>query len=183
MEWHDHSRLEGQHAFLSASKHAWVNYSPEKLVETYKNFQAVEMGTRLHALACEHIKLGIKMPKNNKTLNAYINDAIGFGMTPEQILYFSPNCFGTADAILFKKDFLRIHDLKTGTTRASMVQLDIYAALFCLEYKKQPDQIGMELRIYQNDQVVVSEPDPKDIQKIMDTIILSDQIISDIEGE
>ena len=49
-------------------------------------------------------------------------------MTPEQILYYSDNCFGTADAILFRNNFLRIHDLKTGKIPAHMEQLEIYAS-------------------------------------------------------
>ena len=29
----------------------------------------------------------------------YVNDGVGFKLTPEQILYYSPYCYGTADAI------------------------------------------------------------------------------------
>jgi hypothetical protein len=36
----------------------------------------------------------------------YVNDAIGYQMTPEQPIYYSENCVGTADAISFKNDFL-----------------------------------------------------------------------------
>ena len=75
--------------------------------------------------------------------------SIGFKLTPEQVLYYSSNCFGTADAISFKDKFLRIHDLKTGVIPAHVEQLEIYAALFCLEYKVKPQDIGMELRLYQ----------------------------------
>jgi hypothetical protein len=111
----------------------------------------------------------------------YVNDAIGYKMIPEQILYYSDNCFGTADSIIFKNDFLRIHDLKTGVTPAHMEQLEVYAALFCLEYKIRPGDIGMELRLYQNDQVLYHQPTAENIAPIMDTIITFDKLINRIK--
>lgn len=134
MQWNDHSRLTGQHAFLGASKYHWLNYDAQRLADAYLSFQAKEKGTRLHAFAAECITLRQKLPKSKKTLNAYVNDAIGFRMIPEMVLYYSENCFGTADAISFNDDLLRIHDLKTGAVPAHMEQLFIYAALFCMEY-------------------------------------------------
>lgn len=183
MQFNRHSNLEGQHAFLSASSHHWVNYDLDKLILVWRNMQAKERGTRLHDFARRAIELGIKLPRSQNALNRYVNDAIGFRMTPEQVLYYSVNCFGTADAISFRDNMLRIHDLKTGTTPVSMVQLEIYAALFCLEYHFKPDQIRMELRIYQGDEVVVHEPDPKDILGIMDRIELFDREIERIKAE
>lgn len=183
MKWNRHSYLEGKHAFLGASQYSWLNYDNDKLVERYFNFKAVERGTRLHALAAEHIRLGIKMPKTKKTLDQYVNDAIGYGMDPEVLLYFSDNCFGTADAISFKKDFLRIHDLKTGVTPASIKQLYIYAALFCLEYEVIPGNIGMELRLYQNNDVIISNPEADDIFPIMDKIVTFDKVLQEIKSE
>lgn len=145
---------------------------------------AKERGTRLHAFAKECIELNQKLPKSNKTLNMYVNDAIGFKMQPEQILYYSDNCYGTADAINFKKQFLRIHDLKTGVTPASLHQLEIYASLFCLEYEIKPNDIEIELRIYQNDDILVGNPTKEDILPIMNKIIIFDRIIEEIkEGE
>ena len=186
MIWKDHSYdvREGEHAFLGASKYSWLNYDEDKLAKMYKNYLSAQiMGTRLHALACEHIRLGIKMPKSKTTLNMYINDAIGFRMQPEQVLYFSQNCFGTADAISFKEkdSMLRIHDLKTGLTPASLHQLEIYAALFCLEYKIKPGNIKTELRIYQNDDILFGYPTAEDILPIMDKIIIFDKIIESIK--
>lgn len=186
MNWNDHSRQvpEGSHAFLGASKYSWLNYSEDKLKEVYKNLLAKERGTRLHAFAKECIDLNQKLPKSNKTLNMYVNDAIGFKMQAEQILYYSNNCYGTADAISFKKDFLRIHDLKTGVNPASLHQLEIYASLFCLEYDIKPNDIEMELRIYQNDDILVGNPTKEDILPIMNKIIIFDRIIEEIkEGE
>jgi hypothetical protein len=137
-------------------------------------------GTRLHEYAKESILLGIKQAKVKKTLNMYINDAIGFRMTPEQILFYSENCFGTADAISFRQDVLRIHDLKTGVTPASMKQLEIYAALFLLEYKQKPKDI--ELRIYQDDLIIVHNPLLEEIEIVCERIIESDKIIQMIKG-
>lgn len=179
MIFNDHSRLAGEHAFLSASQHSWVNYDEEKLVQRFHTIQAAALGTRLHALAAEHIKLGLRMPRTKATFNAYVNDAIGYRLTPEQVLYYSPNAFGTADAISFdeKSKLLRIHDLKTGTGRVSIQQLVIYAALFCLEYHYKPYEINFELRIYQNDDVLIHIPEPDEVAHIMDLIIEFDKII------
>lgn len=183
MNFNDHSHLEGMHAFLSPSKYYWINYDDEKLHSVYTRHLATQMGTRLHEFAKESILLGIKLPRTNKTLNLYVNDAIAYRMTPEQLLYYSENCFGTADAICFRRNFLRIHDLKNGVTPSSMKQLEIYAALFCLEYKKCPTKIGIELRIYQFDEVLVHNPEPEDILYIMNKIISFDKQIEKIKME
>ena len=184
MNWNDHSREvpEGAHAFLGASKYSWLNYDINKLKEVYKNALAKQMGTRLHAYAAECIALKQRLPRSQKTLNMYVNDAIGYHMRPEQVLYYSYNCFGTADAIAFKKNFLRIHDLKTGVTPASLHQLEIYAALFCLEYQVKPGELeGIELRIYQNNDILIGNPGADTIVPIMDKIVTFDKVISEIE--
>lgn len=180
MIFNDHSRYEGQHAFLSASQYHWINYDENKIVTTYHNLENKELGTRLHALASELIELGIRLPRTRQTLNMYVNDAIGFRMTPEQILWYSDNWFGTADAISFndKKKLLRIHDLKTGEIPAHMEQLRIYTALFCHEYHYKPHDIQVELRIYQSCQIMVEEPDPDEILRIMDKGEQFDKFIS-----
>ena len=185
MNFNKHSELIGQHAFLGASKYHWLNYDEDKLIQTYLNSLAVQKGTELHDLACSLIRLGVKLPKSKSTLNMYVNDAISYRLTPEQPLYFSRNCFGTADAISFneKNNFLRIHDLKTGISPAHMEQLEIYAALFCLEYRMQPKDIGMELRIYQNNEVLVHSPKGDDIKSIMHKIIVFDGKIEKIRVE
>lgn len=183
MNWNEHSAFAGEHAFLSASKYHWVNYDDEKLLATFRTAQAAAKGTELHAFAAKAISLGIKLPRNDKTINAYVNDAIGFKMTPEQPLVYSVNCFGTADAIAYRKGLLRIHDLKTGTGRVSMKQLYIYASLFCLEYKVKPAEIDTELRIYQNDAVAIEQPDPDDVTHLMDLIVHFDRLIENAKGE
>lgn len=183
MNFNKHYSLEGKHAFLSASKYHWVNYDIEKLINAYSKYEAAAMGTRLHEFACEAIRLGIKLPKTQKTLNMYVNDAIGFRMETEQPLVYSENCFGTADAISFRDNLLRIHDLKTGTSSVSVTQLEIYAAMFCLEYDINPNDIGMELRIYQNDNVLIHDPAREDILYIMDKIITFDKEIDKLKIE
>lgn len=180
MNFNKHSAIEGQHAFLGASRYHWINYSQQKLTESYSNFLASQKGTVLHDFAAQCIRLGQKLPKSRKTLNMYVNDAIGFRMSPEQPLFYSENCFGTTDAISFRDGMLRIHDLKTGVVTAHMEQLLVYAALFCLEYKQKPGEIGMELRIYQNNGILVNEPTADDIAPIMDKIVTFDKIINKI---
>lgn len=185
MIFNEHYRQKGQHAFLGASKYSWLNYDPEKVVIAYKNYLAAQRGTELHDFAAKCIKLGQKLPKSKKTLNSYVNDAIGFRMTPEQVLYYSDNCFGTADAILFdeRRSELRIHDLKTGITPAHMEQLLIYDALFCLEYKVKPEEIFIEDRIYQMDDVLIANPTGEEIRDIMNKIVEFDKIIDRIKDE
>lgn len=183
MIFNKHSNLEGQHAFLGASKYHWINYDEEKIAESYSSFLATQKGTVLHEFAAQCIRLGQKLPKSQKTLNMYVNDAIGYKMIPEQILYYSENCFGTADAIVFRNNLLRIHDLKSGQIPAHIEQLEIYAALFCLEYKVKPADIEMELRLYQHNEVIVHNPTAEDIVPIIDKIITFDKVISRIQNE
>lgn len=183
MNFNKHFNLEGQHAFLGASKYHWIRYTDDKLIDSYNNFLAAQKGTELHEFASQCIALGQKLPKGNKTLNMYVNDAIGFKMKPEQVLFYSENCFGTADTISFRNNLLRIHDLKTGITPAHMEQLEIYTALFCLEYKYKPSDINVELRIYQSDEVIVHKPEADEILPIIDKIITFDKLISKIKAE
>ena len=183
MLFNNHKNLEGTHAFLGASKYHWIRYDDEKLISSYRKYIAVLKGTELHEFAAQCIKLGQKLPKSKKTLNMYVNDAIGYNMTPEQVLYYSDNCFGTADSISFRNNLLRIHDLKTGEIPAHIQQLMIYAALFCLEYKVKPGEINFELRIYQADDILVSNPTAEDIVPIMDRIISFDKLIDNIRKE
>lgn len=178
MNFNNHSKLKDSHAFLSPSKYHWLNYDADKLASVWFSAQAKEKGTRLHAFAAEAIALGQRLEKIDKTLNLFVNDAIGYQMTPEQILYYSDFCYGSADAISFRRNLLRIHDLKTGEVPAKMDQLEIYAALFCLEYRMSPAKIKIELRIYQNDQVLVHRPEAKDIIEIMDKIVEADKILA-----
>ena len=183
MNWNNHSNLEGTHAFLSASKYNWINYDEARLIEAYRRFKAAAKGTELHEFAAKCIELRQKLPKSDRTLNLYVNDALKYHMRPEQKLYFSSNCYGTADAISFENGMLRIHDLKTGENPAHIEQLMIYAALFCMEYGRKPKDIDMELRLYQNDEVLCHNPEAIDIDDIMQKILAFDKILKDMEEE
>ena len=181
MKFNDHKKLSGLHAVFSPSQSSWLRYDDDKVMEVYSNKKAAELGTRLHAWAAETINLGIKQPKSKKTLSAYVNDAIGYKMDTEVVLFYSENFFGTADAISFRDGKLRIHDLKTGKTAVKMEQLMIYAALFCLEYRIKPGEIDVELRIYQNDEILYHCPEADEIAPIMDKIQHLDKLFSNME--
>ena len=172
-----HSNLSG-HAPFSPSHPAWLRYDADKAIKYLIAKKASERGTRLHAWAKETIDMKIKQPRSKKTLYSYVNDAIGFRMDTEVVLYYSPNFWGTADSICFRDNVLRIHDLKTGTGPIHEEQVLVYAALFCLEYKIRPGDIEMELRIYQNDDIDVLKPTASDIVPIMDRIIHLDKLIN-----
>lgn len=183
MKFHEYSTLEGMHALFSPSQSSWLRYDDDKAIEVFTNKKAAEMGTRLHQWAKDTIDLGLKQPRSKKTLYVYVNDAIGYKMDTEVVLFYSPRFFGTADAICFRNNFLRIHDLKTGKTLVHMEQLEIYAALFCLEYQVKPGEIDMELRIYQNNEIVIHNPTAEDILPIMDKIVHLDKLLESIEGK
>ena len=183
MKFHEYSNLEGLHAPFSPSQSSWLRYDDDKAIEVFMNKKAAEMGSRLHQWAKDTIDLGIKQPRSKKTLSSYVNDAIGFKMSTEVVLFYSPRFFGTADAICFRDNFLRIHDLKTGKIRAHMEQLEIYAALFCLEYEVKPGEIDMELRIYQDNEVIIHNPTAEDILPIMDKIVHLNKLLESIDDK
>lgn len=179
----DHSELVDRHAFLSASSYHWINYDEDKLVARYHTWRAAQRGTELHSFAHQAINLGIKLPRSPKTLNMYVNDAIGYRMRTEQPLFFSENCFGTADTLSYRANTLRIHDLKTGTNKTSMKQLEVYTALFCLEYDMKLGSFDIELRIYQNDEINVHIPEVDEIEHIINKIVLFDRKIDQLKME
>ncbi len=185
MNFKKHFNLEGLHAPFSPSQSSWLRYSDDKAMEVYFNRKASEMGTRLHAWAKQTIDLGIKQPRSRKSIYAYVNDAIGFKMSTEVVLYYSDRFFGTADAISYRKGFLRIHDLKTGKGPVHMEQLLVYAALFCLEYNIKPGELtGCELRIYQHDdEPDIFNPTAEDILPVMDKIKHLDKLLTKLDEE
>lgn len=211
MNWNNHSQLVGKHAILSPSGYQWIRYSPdesrEALFNRYRAEYAQSIGTLIHEFACKRIKYKMRLKKHDKdsvlfylidhgipgnafdsdyifdNLLYYVNDAIGYRMDPEVVLYYSDNCFGTADSIAFGKNLLRIHDLKTGRIPAHMEQLEVYAALFCLEYGKKPGDIEIELRMYQPENLVTLNPEVDEIVPIMDAIISHDKFLTKVKGE
>ena len=174
--WKDHKVLEGTHAFLGASNYHWLNYANDILISRYTTHFATDVGTAMHELASFLISNRIKINKTDKhlvevklseigipkgcydtdyilnVLVPFVRDAIGFRMDSEKLLFFDFLCYGTADAIQYYdvQHLLRIHDLKTGSNPANFKQLVIYAALFYIEYKKNPFENTTILRIYQN---------------------------------
>jgi hypothetical protein len=169
MRFNKHLSLDSEHAFLSPSSYHWINYTPNRLAERWTTARAAAWGTAQHIYAQEQIIAG-RLSDHIGTLGSYINDAIRYRMTPEQVLFYSENCFGTVDSIAFRYNTLRIFDLKTGVIKGSVHQLEVYAALFCLEYDKNPYDIKIELRIYQDNEVIVYDADPDDINFIMERI-------------
>lgn len=195
--WNDHHLLTGKHALMGGSNFHWLNWTNENFEERYYAHFSTDMGTSLHQLASDCIKSRTKLNKGDRhiidltlykagipssafdteailmNMIPFVNDAIGFHMDSEILLYYSPYCFGTADAIGFdeRNRILRIHDYKSGTTPAHIEQLMIYAALFCLEYHKHPKNFVTKLRIYQSMDIVEVVPEPAEIEAIMNIII------------
>lgn len=185
------SRLIGLHAFLSPSTYHWLDKNEDELRSSYFNKQQARLGDQLHEYAQRAIELRVKQADNGSTLSNYINDAIGFRMTPEFPLYYSDDCFGTTDAISFREErwpegkflTLRVSDLKTGLIPANMKQLLIYAAIFCFEYKFNPRDIKIVLRIYQNDAIEELLPDPSELVIIMSKIKAQAALIAFLREE
>lgn len=188
-KFRNHWNLEGKHAFLSPSSYHWLNYDEEKVRNRLKTSMDAALGTRKHELAKELIEMGIKLNDTGQTLNSYVNDCIGYRMKPEVLLYYSDNCFGTADAIDYRlnprtqKMRLRVFDLKNGVSKTSEKQLWIYIALFCLEYEVDINEIEVDARIYQNDMINTFEIDPVVIMQVMDKIKRDDAIIEEARME
>ena len=207
MIFEQHLNLKEKHAFLAPSQPHWLRYDKNQLYQKYTSTYSQAIGTSLHELARILISNNLKLKKGDKLtvlshllkddipLNVidinriysnfmnYVNDAIGFKLTPEQTLYYSDYCFGTADAISFRNNFLRIHDYKSGTIPAKMEQLLVYAALFCLEYKVKPGDIETELRIYQNDEILFYNPMADELLPIMDIIIRQCKALEQMNSE
>lgn len=187
MYWKDFSKAfkDGEHAFLSASNYSWYNYDDDKLFKTYMNRLASVRGTAIHDLACRLIKLKVALPEKKTTLNLYVNDCIKFKLRPEEKLYYSKFAYGTTDCINYENGVLRISDLKTGKTKTSFLQLMIYASLFFLAYPeiKLKDVKKIELRIYQNDNVYLENPEIDDILPIMDKIKRYSKMLKLLEAE
>ncbi len=195
--WNNHEKLEGKHAFLSASGYHWLNWDDDTLIKRFYSQYATEIGTCIHELASDCIKSRMKLHSRDKHLVEYalykhyipydafdaddilenlipfVNDSIGFRMSSEVILYYNDYCFGTTDAISVdeKNNILRISDYKNGKSPVSFNQPLIYAALFFLEYKRDPYDFTTELRIYQNHETLKLIPEPGEIKTIMDLIV------------
>lgn len=194
MSFKKSSNLSGMHAFLSPSSYSWLGMDEDKLVASYYRKQQTVRGDKLHAYAQQAIELRQPQPENGTTVATYINDAIGYRMEAEVPLYYSADCFGTADSLSCREEkwedgkfiTLRISDLKTGINPADMKQLLIYAALFFWEYRDlfKPEAIRVILRIYQNDAIEELIPDVVLIREIMSKVRFAAKVIAkEREGE
>lgn len=211
MIWNKHSELAGKHAFLSPSAYYWVNDESEQFRQRLINSYASDIGTLLHGIARKYISHGFKMYKQDRrsvvlelidegipdtvidrldfdamflNLMTYVNDCVGFRMEPEVLLYYSPNCFGTTDAIAFLEHDMRlqIHDYKSGAQKAYIEQLLLYAALFCLEYRVKPEELGhTELRIYQSGEVLIHCPTAEELAAFIGKIVDCDAVIREMK--
>lgn len=182
MIFNQHSDLEGRHAILSPSYYHWLNYDRRKLEARLRSVRAATRGTDLHDLAHEAIRLGIRLDSSHEALATYVDDCIFYRMRTEQPLLYSPNCFGHADALGFSDGVLRIFDLKTGIGATSFKQLEIYTAIFCLEYGVDPETIEIITRIYQNHEVREHIPTIEGILMIMDRIVHHDNLLEELKG-
>lgn len=197
MKWNVHKEFEGKHAFMGASNYHWLNYDENAFENRYYSQYSQAIGTALHQLAHDCIVSRIKLNKHDihliemamfkafiprdsydpylllANLMPYVNDAIGFHMSSEILLFVNPFCFGTTDAINYNEfeKSLRVHDLKTGVTPAKIEQCYIYMAMFCIEYKVDPRKLKfLEARIYQNCECLIANPTPDMILDIMNLI-------------
>lgn len=202
-------RLVGTHALLSPSSPSWFRYSEEDIIKRYLNSYATTVGTLVHSYACDLISEKMKLTQRDKkhlvfelrrhnipmevididfifpTVVKYVNDCIKFDMDPEVLLVYSKFCYGTTDAISFDGNTLRISDLKTGRTPASLEQLEAYTALWYLYFAENEgidlDDINIELRIYQGGDVLIGKPSAENIQPRIDQIMFADNILNHME--
>jgi hypothetical protein len=141
-------------------------------------------GVEQHRYAAVCIEERIVQDDETTTVGMYINQCIQYRMSAEIVLFYSPNAFGTVDAIAYRHRRLRISDLKTGVSRTSEHQLEVYTALFCLEYEIDPFSMReIELRIYQDGSVRTYYADPYFIKGIMDKIVKFDSILNTLREE
>lgn len=130
---------------------------------------------------------GSRIPKGaydskmlTETLSIFVNDALGFRMDSEVILAYNEDyAFGTSDAFMCDdtKKIIRIHDLKTGMHPVKMDQLLLYAANYCLEYKKNPKDYHFELRIYQGATVYEHFPLGEEVEEYMEVIVHATKVL------
>ena len=190
------------HALFAPSQPSWLRYENEdQIISRLKSYYAQAIGTLVHEKAKSCIERRKKLNKNSSILlelyllenkipeaiidiqdlypnfMLYVNDCISMKMLPEQKLAYSEYCFGTADAVSFKKNLLRINDLKTGKLQAKMDQLKSYAGLFCLQNDIKPSAIKTELRIYQFGEANLYSPSAEELQDVMDRIVVTSNIV------
>lgn len=132
-------------------------------------------------------KTGIRIPKGAydsrmliETVALFVNDALGFRMDSEVILaYDETYAFGTSDAFICdeRTKTIRVHDLKTGIHPVKMTQLLLYAAQYCLEYKKNPKDYKFELRVYQGGEIIEYFPMAAEVEEHMQKIVYATTVL------
>ena len=214
MNFNAHSELRGKHAVFAPSTPYWMNDTEEESIRRYCSSFGPSVGTALHSAAEDYIRYSMKLTRFDKkyvpltllkagipsavvdrlpvddifdNLMLYVNDCIGYRMTPEVVLCYSDLFFGTSDAVSFdeRERLLRISDLKTGNSPAKIDQLIGYDALFRLEYcpllRIRPEEIKSELRIYQFSEIQVCTPDPDDVISVMEQIKTLDKTVNRLQ--
>ena len=170
-ELHDYASSQIELLQKATNTKSMINGVATFIFTKYKMLDQLDYGKMLiHALK--------ELPEEiYETVKLFINDAIGYKMSSEITLVYSKRFFGTTDAISFRNNFLRVHDLKSGDGKADFEQLLIYVGLFCLEYKIKPADIQIECRIYQFGEWRSCEPSVDVILPIMDKIVISEKIL------
>ena len=182
----------------------------EYIISTLRKDKATDIGTIIHAEAAWNIERRLRIKNKSiafydiqkalmkadipeaiinpaefaETYMAYVNDGVGYNMYTEVQVGTGDAAFGSIDAMSFdyKTKFLRIHDLKTGTTPTKIEQLIAYAAYICLEYKFKPGEIKSELRIYQSGEIISYEPTASDLLTYMERIRRGSDIFQRVVG-
>lgn len=176
-------------AVFSPSERAWIRYSKEKIVAKVNQWDTVQRGVDLHALAAEAIRLQVQLSSENGVISQYVRDAITYDCEVEVPLSYSQYIYGTADALRF--DFstktLYVFDLKTGKKEASTDQVLIYAAMWCLINNIDPYDIDFDLRIYSDvNTIILRTEDNSGIQdkvrECMDSIVFVDNTVNEYKG-
>lgn len=164
-----------KHAVFSPSEKYWVNYDRARIIQRYDQVIAIERGTALHELAAKCIDLKIHLDPCEGVIATYVSDCISYKMDTEVELVFTNEINGTADAIRYDRESntLYVFDLKTGSTKASLVQVMIYAALWCCVHNRDPLTLSYDLRIYHNQypEKIDTESDPQLGERINDIIV------------
>ena len=170
MIFNKHSELEGRHAILSPSKHYWLNYDDEGLMRNYISSFATDIGTLVHEYASDRIKYRLPIDIENEEaknglLMHLLKNGIPFRVIDLDRLFYN--------LVPYVNDAI-------GYRMASMDQLLCYAGLFFLEYKRdyRPQTMKVELRIYQNQEVLVNQPSSEEVKAVMDKIIHGDAVLS-----
>lgn len=173
------TKIERCHKITSTKE--MIKSIDEFIFTKYKDKNGYLTKDGFRVLKCLQLILA-DTPEVFETVRSYVNDAIGYKMYPEVILKFTDDFFGTADALIFSDDLLRIHDLKTGSGPVHIEQLFGYAALYCIEYHVDPLKIDYEFRIYQNNDILTATPDGGMVKPFVDRYLAFDNELRAFEG-